>query len=204
MSKYTPGNFYNRQNWDDLINRTINANDLINPKAQSDSRKLNENLKRTKRTLEPHLQEEADTSKIVGCQKKLLNNGNQTYKIGQHNGPQPQNENRKELLAQKMKSAIFQTLTVEDECSTSLIVHPQTIKIYDSRVNLDKFYYKQYKLKADYSSKIDCIPGAMNQQVDENVAMGKRRSMSSNAIGNRDAIIPVNKDYSKELEVPFT
>ena len=55
MAKCVPGNFYNRQNWSDLISRTINANDLINPQAQCDSRKNNENLKRTKQTMEPDL-----------------------------------------------------------------------------------------------------------------------------------------------------
>jgi hypothetical protein len=79
VAKCTPGNFYNRQNWDDLINRTLNANDLIKSNAPHISRKQNENLKRTKRMLEPDLQEQQVANKIVGCQKKLLGNGVQTY-----------------------------------------------------------------------------------------------------------------------------
>jgi hypothetical protein len=41
-------------------------------------------------------------------------------------------------------------------------MHPNVIKTYNARDNLDKFYNKQYKLKADFSSKVDCIPGSMN------------------------------------------
>lgn len=72
----------------------------------------------------------------------------------------PQNPSRKEMLTKKMKSGIFQTLPNNEE--SSLIVHPNVIKNYDVRQNLDKFYNKQYKLKADFSSKINCIPGSMN------------------------------------------
>lgn len=59
--------------------------------------------------MEPDLQDpqEAMVSKIVGCQKKLLSNGQQTYNIGKKLEPVPQDPSRKEMLTKKTKSAIF-------------------------------------------------------------------------------------------------
>ena len=109
---------------------------------------------------------------------------------------------RKQLLAQKMRSGIFQTL--QSDNVTSLIIHPGTIKTYDARQNLDRFYYKQYKLKADYSSRIDCIPGSMNQHDDGKINQGKKRSKSSNAIENTNTIFPKDNDYKKEQDAPLS
>lgn len=50
--------------------------------------------------------------------------------------PIPQDQGRKEMLTKKMKSGIFQTMTDPTE-ESSLIVHPNTIKQYDARSNLD-------------------------------------------------------------------
>lgn len=68
------------------MNRTLQANDLIKGSAYHQSRKQNENLHRTKRMLEPNLQEEIDVlgNKITGCAKKEVptTNNVQTFKIG--------------------------------------------------------------------------------------------------------------------------
>lgn len=84
-SQCTPANVYNPQTWQDLISRTLNANDLIRGSAIHPSRKQQDNLKRTRKVLEPQLQDEVDVlgNKITGCKKKVLNKGGQTFQIGQ-------------------------------------------------------------------------------------------------------------------------
>lgn len=79
-----PANVYNPQSWQDLISRTLDANELVKGGAIHPSRKRRENLKQTKQVLEPHLQAEVDVmgNKITGCTKRVLSSGVQTYQIG--------------------------------------------------------------------------------------------------------------------------
>lgn len=88
-AKCAPANVYNPQSWQDLISRTLNANDLVKGGAIHPSRKRQENLKQTKQVLEPHLQDEVDVmgNKITGCTKKVIVNGAQTFQIGQEHPP---------------------------------------------------------------------------------------------------------------------
>ena len=76
-SQCTPANVYNPQSWQDLISRTLNANDLVKGSAIHPSRKQQENLQRTKKVLEPRLQDEVDVmgNTITGCTKKAFKNG---------------------------------------------------------------------------------------------------------------------------------
>ena len=55
-----------------MIARTMTANQLIRTDAIAEKRYKNENLKRTKRILQPELQEPVDVlnNKITGCTKK--------------------------------------------------------------------------------------------------------------------------------------
>lgn len=84
-SECTPANVYNPQSWQDLISRTLNANDLVKGGAIHPVRKQQESLKQTKKVLEPHLQDEVNVmgNKITGCKKKVLSSGVQTYQLGQ-------------------------------------------------------------------------------------------------------------------------
>lgn len=69
---YTPVTITKKQTWEDMIARTMTANQLIKTDAISKKRYQNENLKRTKRILQPELQEPVDVlnNKITGCSKK--------------------------------------------------------------------------------------------------------------------------------------
>tara|TARA_B110000305_G_C18921207_1_gene395219 strand:+ start:244 stop:579 length:336 start_codon:yes stop_codon:yes gene_type:complete len=71
-SKFTPYNINNSHTWEEMIERTMQANDLVNSNAIHSKRQQNENLKKTKRMLEPDLQEEVNVlgNKITGCAKK--------------------------------------------------------------------------------------------------------------------------------------
>ena len=71
------------------MNRTLQANDLIKGSAYHQSRKQNENLHRTKRMLEPNLQEEIDVlgNKITGCAKKEVPTTNDHHKFPKNKKP---------------------------------------------------------------------------------------------------------------------
>ena len=79
MAQNTPSS---KANWTDLLARTLDANCLVKSGCAHQSRKVNENVKVTMRTLMPELQPESDP-KITGCAKKPNERvTSQTYKIG--------------------------------------------------------------------------------------------------------------------------
>ena len=85
-AKFTPANIYNPQTWQDLISKTLDANDMVKGGAAHKSRRQNECLAKTKRILIPDLQDEVDCkgNKITGCIKKLCTQvWKNNYQIGE-------------------------------------------------------------------------------------------------------------------------
>lgn len=204
-SKCTPANVYNPQSWQDLISRTLNANDLVRGSAIHPSRKQHENLKRTKKVLEPQLQDEVDVlgNKITGCKKKVLNNGGQTFQIG-HQYEQTKNSGpRTELIKKHLKSRIFDNLErfhePSGEVDQVVCVHPNVLYSIGKKASVASRLHGQtlgapeaagmstqkerampedargMKIRMDYQSKVNCMPNSLTLQYEAD----KKRSKSS-------------------------
>lgn len=198
---------------------------MVKSGAVHNSRKYNECLARTKRTLQPDLQEPVDNkgNKITGCIKKknqLVWKNN--YQVGQQVDIEPNSGARVDLIQTKMKSSIFDSLrnmmnsqSNENDCNEEprgyLLVYPNTLKADTSPQDISRRALsnleninpaagapsgaqsmfaqrpvgpfndaRHYKQRADFQSKISCVPNSQTLQCEANQRNKKRAKSSIN------------------------